>query len=127
MLKSEHALQLFEGILEGNSEHGYWVTSTAFLGELGSKAPNLGKESITVRLRVSGREFNSLQDTHALVMVYALFLDAQRSGRSKELQVAMLEQSRRLLSQLERKGDLEDDAKVVSAAVRAALGASASP
>ena len=126
-LKEENALQLFVGILEEEVDHSYWVTSNAFLGELGTKDNNVKTESLRLRLQISAKEFKSLNDTHTLVMLYALYLDARRSGGSKELQAALLEQSRRLLSQLERRGDLDEDVKLVDAAVKAARAALGSP
>jgi hypothetical protein len=127
VLKDGQALQLFDGVLEEETNHSFWVTSSAFLGDLGSSDPNLKKEILTLKLKVSAREFSNLNDTHSLVILYALYLDARRSGGSKELQAELLKQAQLVVSDLKSRGDLAADVKLLEAAVDAAALAAGQP
>jgi hypothetical protein len=75
-----YALEIMRGIIAQRRDNFYWVTSRIFIGELGSLSNYLGAEELTVELRLSEEEYTSIIDSHSLITLFALAMDARRVG-----------------------------------------------
>jgi hypothetical protein len=69
------ALEIMHGIIVQRTD-GYWVISRIYIGDLGGVY--LDAKALKVELRISEREFGSIIDSHSLVTLFALAMDAKR-------------------------------------------------
>jgi hypothetical protein len=74
-------LALFDGVVSKAPAEGYMVRSSIFLGDLGVNAPggqSIDLVSVDMPLRAS--EFGRIADTHSVVTLLGLALDARQAG-----------------------------------------------
>lgn len=72
-----HALEILSGrLFEQNG--GYEVRSRIFLGDLGT---DLGESSIRVDLPISDDQYDTTRDSHSVVILYGLAMDARQRCR----------------------------------------------
>ncbi len=84
--RDSYALALFSGLFF-NRDQALYVRSQPFLGELAPKFPS---SRIQLDLRIDENEFSQTVDSHSLVVLYALAMDAQRLGYPKDVVFALL-------------------------------------
>jgi hypothetical protein len=97
--QSESALEVMNGLIEERPD-GYWVTSKIFIGDLGHVGSYFGSEEVTVHLRVSGEEYNSIVDSHSLVTLFALAMDAMRLRMPPNYTISLLAEAENVFSKL---------------------------
>jgi hypothetical protein len=74
-------LALFDGVVSKAPAEGYMIRSSIFLGDLGVNSPgnqSIDLVSVDMPLRVS--EFGRIADTHSVVTLLGLALDARQAG-----------------------------------------------
>jgi hypothetical protein len=84
--QDSYALALFSGLFF-NREQSLFVRSQPFLGELSSSLPS---SRLQLDLRIDENEFSQTVDSHSLVVLYALAMDARRLGYSRDVVFALL-------------------------------------
>lgn len=94
-------LLILTGLLEANT-----VTTSLYWGDL--KPPSFA-ESIEASLEVSGKGMKHARDTHSLVVLVALAMDAQRCGRHSSIVLHLLQKARDKAVYLQEQGLIEDD------------------
>src|SRR5215471_398857 len=70
---SDAALEVIDPFIQGGAGD---VASQIFLGELGSVGSFLGLELVAVQLHLSPAEYMTIKDSHSLVTLFALAMDA---------------------------------------------------
>lgn len=82
---------------------------------------DLTSNVITVELPVKTAEFANTQDTHTLVILYSLAVDAQRRGINPARVAPFLSVAKNLIADIEgRSGQLSDDLANIKEAVETA-------
>lgn len=76
---SSGALEVLLGRIR-STVSGFSVRSEVFLGDLKG---NLGNPSVTLDLAIVDEQFDTTRDSHTLVTLYALAMDAQERGRPR--------------------------------------------
>jgi hypothetical protein len=74
-------LALFDGVVSKAPTEGYMIRSSIFLGDLGVNSP--GGQSIdlvSVDMPLRANEFGRIADTHSVVTLLGLALDARQAG-----------------------------------------------
>jgi hypothetical protein len=72
---SDSALEVMHGLIITRTD-GYWVISRIYIGQLSTGY--LNSEDLKVELRLSEDEYASIIDSHSLVTIFALAMDAKR-------------------------------------------------
>ena len=80
------ALEVFSGRLRGDNS-SFSVRSRVYLGSLGEA---LEHNSISLDLQIDDSEYDRTTDSHSLITLYALAMDARRLGYPRELIYALL-------------------------------------
>lgn len=100
-------LSLLRGSIISDDNTTYTVYSHFYLGELKEHYP---RDVITVRLPVKGTEFANTKDSHTLVILYALAMDAKRVGYGKNHIALFLKAAKDKIADIKRRaGNLSGD------------------
>ncbi len=115
--KNQNLLLAMRGIM-GPESGVYWVKSKIFLGDLASYKGYLGSnKEIIVRLKVSYENYANTTDSHTLVTLYALIIDAIQKQAPKNLIGHMISRAIETIADLERRYPLKEDFKLLKAAI----------
>jgi hypothetical protein len=94
---NKEALELLSGtILIRNGK--VYVFSRAFLFMLKG---SLQKKSISIKLELEDKEFGSVRDTHSLVILYAIAMDAKRLNYPNDVVVSYLSKAKQIAEDLD--------------------------
>ena len=77
--KKSHALEVLSGVVYVKDELPY-VVSNIYFGDL---ADNLNKKMITVEMKLVPEEWKTLNDSHSLVTLFSLAMDAKRTQKPR--------------------------------------------
>ncbi|MBA7678840.1 hypothetical protein ES703_87118 [subsurface metagenome] len=111
-------LNLMRGSIISDDGLTYIVYSCFYLGKLRAYLPH---EVITVELPIKSTEFANTKDSHTLVILYALAMDARSLGYPKDRIALFLKAAENKISDLERRrGSLSGDLAGLKRAIRQA-------
>jgi hypothetical protein len=99
------SLAVLSGMVFPQNQKSY-VKSTFYLYDLKG---NLGSDSVTLDLVIEPEEYGATQDTHSIVTLYALAMDAKRLGYTSDVVSRFLSRAYEISSSLPepaRKGDI---------------------
>jgi hypothetical protein len=99
------SLAILSGIVFPQQQRSY-VKSTFYLYDLKG---NLGSNSVTLDLAIEPEEYGATRDTHSIVTLYALAMDAKRLGSSPDVVSRFLSRAYEISTSLPssaRKGDI---------------------
>ena len=88
--RSRNALLFLSGLFLRRDSADF-VRTLPYFGELAPGDPALN--GLVLELRVDAAELGRTTDTHSLALLYALALDAERTGRPREIILALLGQA----------------------------------
>ncbi|NOQ78109.1 MAG: hypothetical protein GQ546_01775 [Gammaproteobacteria bacterium] len=94
-------LCLMRGTIVSDDNITYLVKSNFHLGELKGTFPY---DTVNITLPVSSKEFGNTQDSHSLVILYALAMDAKRLGHDKSHIARFLNSANNKLADIKRRG-----------------------
>ncbi|MEA1934194.1 MAG: hypothetical protein U9N60_07175, partial [Thermodesulfobacteriota bacterium] len=94
-------LCLLRGTIVSDDNVTYLVKSNFHLGELKGLFPY---DVVKITLPVSSSEFGNTQDSHSLVILYALAMDAKRLGHDKSHIARFLTSANNKLADIKRRG-----------------------
>lgn len=117
-------LCLLRGTIISDDNVTYLVKSNFHLGELKGYFPY---DVVQITLPVSSSEFGNTQDSHSLVILYALAMDARRQGYDKSHIARFLTVANNKLADIKRRrghisDDLVDMEKAIAKATNELLG-----
>ena len=111
-------LCLLRGTILSDDNVTYLVKSSLHLGELKGSFPY---DVVKITLPVSSSEFGNTQDSHSLVILYALAMDAKRLGQDKSHIARFLTAANNKLADLKRRrGSLSGDLLLLETALQQA-------
>jgi len=99
------ALELMQGIIT-QTNGDYWIKSQIFLGDLGAMGNYLGKQQVTVDLLLSADELSTIADSHSLVTLFALAMDAKRLNLPAPYILSLLAEAEDTFADLRRRADV---------------------
>ncbi len=112
------ALVLLTGTVATEDGQNYLVISHIHLGELQQYLPY---DPIVIPLPISVTEFGNIQDSHSLVIFYALAMDARRLGAESHLVAKLLAMAKEKLADVDARSDqLSADLVVLKEAIEKA-------
>ena len=112
------ALCLLTGTIASEDEKNYLVVSQVYLGELQEYLPF---DPIIIPLPIKVSEFSNIQDSHSLVIFYALAMDAKRLGLDSHLIARFLAMAKEKLANIDARSDqLTADLQVLRKAIEKA-------
>lgn len=111
---ADNALMILSGIVNppaaGAPQDS--VTTSVYIGDLGRPPLTpLDRAKFTVPLVVSSGEMGRIQDTHSLLTLYALTLDAVRTGQPNATLARLLAEAKNIAVNLRQAGRLQGEAK----------------
>lgn len=118
-------LNVMRGSIVSDDGRNYVVVSRFHL--TGPAEPG-ALQTVTVTLPVKSAEFANTRDTHTLVILYALAMEARRAGRLPDEVAMFLGAARNIIADLERRsGALTGDLSLMKSAVERAQAEILSP
>jgi len=115
MNNESDVLTLLRGSIISDDNVTYVVYSNFYLGNLKTYLPN---DVITVSLQVKSTEFGNTRDTHTLVFLYALAMDAKRLGYGRDVVALFLKAANNRIADVKRReGHLSGDLEQLEAAI----------
>lgn len=111
-------LCLLTGTIVSEDDENYLVLSNFYLGELKAHLPY---DPLSIPLSIKLTEFSNIQDSHSLVIFYALAMEAKRLGLDKSLVAHFLAMAKNTLADIEgRSNTLYADLKLLQQAIEQA-------
>ncbi len=116
-IKNEpQVLSVLRGTIFPNPDQTYSVLSEIHMGDL---EKDFKYEVISVELPVVKKEFSNTKDSHSAVFLYALAMDAKRSGSAKDRMALFLKPAADNISDIKRRrGKLSADLTEIENAIR---------
>jgi hypothetical protein len=111
---ADNALMILSGIVNPPAAGGPQdaVTTSVYIGDLGRPPLSpLDRAKFTVPLVVSAGEMGRIQDTHSLLTLYALTLDAVRTEQPNATIARLLAEAKNIAVNLRQAGRLQGEAK----------------
>ena len=116
--QTEQALLLMSGILVSPQagSGAFTVASTIYIGDLAQRygSPTQSKNSFRVDLPISSEELGTIQDTHSLLIIYALTLDALSTNRDHQVVFRLIAMAHNNSHDMQLRGRLNGDAALIS-------------
>ncbi len=118
MKNQASVLCLLTGTIFSDDGQNYLVISNFYLGELKEHIPD---DPLMIPLAINLNEFGNIQDSHSVVIFYALAMEAKRRNLDKHLIAHFLAMAKNNLADIEGRSDaLYADLKVLQAAIKKA-------
>ena len=117
MKNEASVLCLLRGTIISDDNVTYMVKSNIHLGELKGKYRH---DVLRITLPINSKEFGNTRDSHSVVILYALAMDAKRLGYDKSHIARFLNAANNKLADIKRRGGLtSDDLADLETAIRA--------
>ena len=110
------SLAILSGIVFPQNQKSY-VNSTFYLYDLKG---NLGSDSVTLDLAIEPEEYGATRDTHSIVTLYALAMDAKRLGYPPDVVFRFLSRAYEISTSLPNPARRGDIVRVIEAIKREA-------
>ena len=112
-IRNEGIMLVMRGSLWSDDAVNYRVFSQFHLGALSEFLP---RNVISVDLPIVGSELGNTRDSHTLVILYSLLIDARRSNCPTSVISRYLKVANDLIANLERRGAVVDDMPLIEEA-----------
>jgi hypothetical protein len=114
-MKDTNALNVMRGSIATDDNVNYHVYSRFYLGDL---SPSILPDEISVDLPITASEFANTRDSHTLVLLYALAMDAKRVGRPTSQVALLLSSAQSIIADLERRNQtLPEDLRRIKSTI----------
>ena len=101
--KKSHSLLLFRGTIFSNDGTNFFAKSRPYFGDLRGEYPH---PSAVVQLPIEAEQIGMTNDTHSLIVLYVLAMDAIRTHDKPDQIIALLTKARDKINDLKRPGRL---------------------